>query len=169
MSNKKTAFLVQAVIIAALYTAVTVAVAPISYGQIQFRVSECLCILPIFAPAAIPGLFIGCMFSNAIGLLLGQPILPIDIILGSAATLIAAFLTYKTRKISTFRLPLISMFFPVLANAVIIGAELVYLLKTPFIINALWVGFGELVVCYGLGIPLYLCIKKIGENKIFKT
>ena len=78
-----------AAVTAALYTALTLIAAPISFGNIQFRISEALCILPYFFPQAIPGLFIGCIFSNLFG---GMGIF--DIVFGSLATLLAAIFTY---------------------------------------------------------------------------
>ena len=93
MKNKKTAFLVQAAAIAAIYVVLTLIFAPLSYGEIQVRVSEALTILPFFTPAAVPGLFIGCLLANIIG---GAIIW--DIIFGSLATLIGAAAGYYLRK-----------------------------------------------------------------------
>lgn len=67
MNSKETGFLVQGALIAALYVALTMMFAPISFGPVQFRISEALCILPFFTPAAIPGLFLGCLISNLLG------------------------------------------------------------------------------------------------------
>ena len=86
--NKRTRFIVEAAILAAIYAVITIILAPISYGQIQVRISEALTILPYFTPAAIPGLFVGCIVSNIFG---GGGL--IDIVFGSLATLIAAILS----------------------------------------------------------------------------
>ncbi len=135
-------------IVAALYAAVTLILAPISFGVLQFRISEVLCILPFFFPVTAWGLFIGCAVSNLIG---GFGVL--DIVFGSLATLIAAQLTAHTRRRFLACLP------PVLINAAIVGAILAYTL-TPdnffagFAANALWVGIGEGAVMFGLGLPL---------------
>ena len=75
----------QGAVIAALYVVLTMVFAPISFGPVQVRIAEALCILPMFTPAAIPGLFIGCLIANLIG---GGIIL--DVIFGSIATLIGA-------------------------------------------------------------------------------
>ena len=83
----RTKYLTHAAIIAAVYVVLTIIFAPISYGQVQVRISEALTVLPYFTPAAIPGLFIGCIIANIYG---GAGI--IDIIFGSLATLFAAFL-----------------------------------------------------------------------------
>ena len=96
MTNKtseRTYLMVQAAVIAALYTVLTMIFAPISFGPVQFRISEALCILPFFTPAAVPGLFIGCLLSN---FLYGAATL--DVIFGSLATLIGALGSYWLRK-----------------------------------------------------------------------
>ena len=85
----------EAGIIAALYFVLTI-INPLAFGQIQIRFSEALCVLPFFTPAAVPGLFIGCLLSN----LAGSPLGLYDIIFGSLATLAAAFSTYYIGKIS---------------------------------------------------------------------
>ena len=96
MKNKNLSFMTQAAMIAAIYVVLTYIFAPFSFGEVQVRISEALTILPIFTPAAIPGLFVGCLIGN----ILGGAILP-DIVFGSIATLIGAFFTWKLRDIST--------------------------------------------------------------------
>ena len=123
--------------------------APISYGPIQFRVSEALTLLPFYFPEAIPGLFIGCIFANFFG---GFGL--IDMIFGSLATLIAAILTRKSRNI------FIGAFWPVISNAIIIGAELHYLINVPLIATCLYVGLGEAGACYLVGVPLMKILEK---------
>jgi len=163
MINKKIRFLVEGSIIAAAYAALTLAIYPLSYGAVQFRFSEALTVLPVFTPAAIPGLTLGCFIANITG-----PYSWIDAVFGTLATFLASLCTYYMRKIKLRNLPLLSLFFPVLFNAVIIGFE-INLFFLPqgeeftfmgFLISALWVGLGELVVCYLLGTPLYLAISK---------
>ena len=92
MKSKNTMFLVQAAAIGAIYVVLTLLFAPLSYGEVQVRFSEALTILPYFTPAAIPGLFVGCILSNLLG-----GAIPVDIIFGSIATLIGAVFTYKLR------------------------------------------------------------------------
>ena len=82
--KKSTVYTVQGALIAAVYAALTYAVAPLSFGATQFRISEALTILPVFTPAAIPGLAIGCVIAN-----IGSPFGPIDIVLGTLATLLS--------------------------------------------------------------------------------
>lgn len=166
-NKKKTMFVVEAAVIAAIYAGLTyfAAILNVAYGGIQFRFSEALTILAVFSPAAIPGLTIGCFLGN-----ITSPYGLIDIICGTLATLIAAVLSYKTRNIRFKDLPLLSAFFPVLANAIIVGLEITLFMPEgfkfeAFLISAFQVGFGELVICYGLGIPLHKVIKKTKLDK----
>lgn len=163
--NKQLLFWVQAAIIGSLYAAITLLVAPISFGYniFQFRVSEALTVLPAFTPAAIPGLFVGCIISNLIG---GFGI--IDIVFGSMTTLLAAFISYKVRNVKIL-VPLP----PVILNALIVGSYLYFLyFKSEFTnvtvwASIAWVGLGQLLACYGLGYPLILVLKKY--KNIFKS
>ena len=166
MNKKKVNYVVLAGIIAAAYVVLTFLANAlnIAYGPIQFRISEALTILPILTPAAIPGLTIGCFISN-----LGSPY-AIDIICGTFATFLASILTYCTRNIVIKGLPLLSMFFPVIVNAIIVGLQITIFMPEgfqleAFLITALQVGFGQLVVCYGLGIPLYKVVKRLKLDK----
>ena len=144
-----------AAIIAAIYAVLTIILAPISFGLFQFRASEALCILPVLTPAAIPGLFIGCIISNMAG---GFGYL--DIIFGSLATLAAAILTRKLRgNIWLAALP------PVILNGVIVGAVLSYQLSSPLLLSIGQVFTGELLVLYVLGIPLNIALKSSGIEK----
>lgn len=163
--KKSTVYTVQAALIAAIYAALTYAVAPLSFGVSQFRISEALTILPVFTPAAVPGLAIGCIIAN-----IGSPYGPIDILLGTTATLLAALMTRLTRNIKIKKLPLLSLIFPTLFNGIIIGAEI--MMFTPgqsgivgFWASASGVALGEAVVCYTLGLLLYLGLDK---TNVFK-
>ena len=114
MKSKNTMFLVQAAAIGAIYVVLTLLFAPLSYGEVQVRFSEALTILPYFTPAAIPGLFVGCILSNLLG-----GAIPVDIIFGSIATLIGAVFTYKLRGSSKWLAPLP----PIVANTVIVPSN----------------------------------------------
>ena len=144
MQNTK--FLVQAAVIAALYASLTILLMPISYGVMQIRVSEVLTILPAFTPAAIPGLLIGCFVANMVG-----PYGVLDMVIGSAATLLAAVASYKLRN-RPYLVPLP----PVLANGILVGGMLYFAYGVPFSLPAciLWVALGEGLACYLLGLPL---------------
>ena len=149
--SKKTLFLVQAALIAAIYVVLTVVFAPFSFGEVQVRVAEALTILPVFLPAAVPGLFVGCFLGN----MLGGAVLP-DIIFGSLATLIGAFGTRALRKAHPFLAPIP----PILANTVIVPFVLKYAytvdLPIPFL--RLTVGIGEVVSCGIFGLVLYYAL-----------
>lgn len=152
MTNQKTHFITQAAMIAAVYILLTyfVSAFDLASGTIQIRISEALAVLPYFTPAAVPGLFAGCLLSN----LLTGAMLP-DIIFGSLATLLGALGSYALRKHKFLvTLP------PVIANAVIIPFVLRYAYGLTFIIKgvdvsipfqALTVGAGEVISCCILG------------------
>ena len=160
MQNKKVAFMAQAAMIAALYVVLTMVFAPISFREIQVRISEALTILPAFTPAAVPGLFIGCLLAN----LLGGAAVP-DIIFGSLATLIGAVFTWKLRN----RHPLLAPVPPILSNMLIIPFVLRYAYGVPMAIPLmmLTVGFGEVLSCGVLGMLLYYALKR-SQKQIFK-
>ena len=154
MKNKKALFITQAAVIAALYVVLVVIFNYISFGPIQFRVAEALTILPYFTPAAIPGLFIGCILANVIG---GAVVW--DIIFGSIATLIGAVFTFLLRKKSKFLAPLP----PVLANTIIVPWVLKYAYGAEEMVwfMAVTVGIGEILACYVLGMILLFALKKV--------
>ncbi|MBQ7455776.1 MAG: QueT transporter family protein [Clostridia bacterium] len=135
-------------VIAALYAALTLLLAPISYGDWQCRVSEALTMLPMLFPQAIPGLFVGCVLANLLGPSAGV----IDIVFGSLATLIAAVGTWVFRKNKW-----LAAACPVLSNGVIVGAVLSLAYSLPFFLTALQVAVGEaLAVAAGLVMVHYL-------------
>lgn len=164
MKNKKILFITQAAMIAALYVVLTFLANAfgLASGVIQVRLSEMLTVLPFFTPAAIPGLYIGCILSNW---LTGCCLL--DIFVGSLATLIGAVLAYLLRK-QKWLVPLPN----ILANAVIVPFVLIYGYGVP---DAWWflfltVGAGEVISCGVLGMILLFALKKyarviFGETK----
>lgn len=149
--NKKKHFnyWTRAAMIGAIYAVLTLVFAPISYGMIQVRIAEMLMVLPYFTGAAVPGLFVGCLIANVFG---GYGLL--DIVFGSLATLISALAVSKIGNKYLVPLP------PVIINAVVVGMVLSIVLELPFYLTAAWVGFGQLVACYGLGFPLLLFLEK---------
>ncbi len=161
MKQTKARYIVTGAIIAAIYAALTLLsnTVGLAFGPIQFRLSEALTILPIFTPAAIPGLALGCLISNIFSFNIA------DMLFGTIATLFAAILTRRLRFIKTFNLPLLSLLPPIIINAIIVGAEisLLYLEASSFMygfyISAIEVGISEAAVCIFLGIPLYLALK----------
>ena len=139
-------------VIAALYTALTLVFQPISFQQVQFRVSEALTLLPVLFPEATAGLTIGCLLSN---LLAGAN--PYDVIFGTLATLLAGLLTRRLRRnVWLAALP------PVLCNGIIIGLVLTYAYGIDLLwLNVLTVSLGQAVVCYALGIPLVKALEHL--------
>ena len=161
-SNKKSVYLLtQGAAIAAIYIVLTLIFAPISFGPVQFRISEALCVLPFFTPAAIPGLFIGCLISN----ILGGCILP-DIIFGSLATLIGAIFTWMLRNKSKYLAPLP----PIIANVIVVPFVLRYGYQVPLPIPfmMLTVGIGEVISCGVLGLILHTALSRY-KNVIFRA
>lgn len=152
MKNKNTLFLVQAAAIGAIYVVLTLVFAPLSFGEVQIRFSEALTVLPYFTPAAIPGLFVGCIIANFLG-----GAIPIDILFGSIATLIGAVFTYRLRSCKWF-VPIP----PIVANAVIVPFVLYYgygiNLPIPFMM--LTVGAGEILSCGVIGMVLLTALSK---------
>ena len=141
-------------LIAAIYAVVTIALAPISYGAVQVRVSEALTVLPFISPLAIPGLFIGCLVANfysAAGIY--------DVIFGSLATLIAALITWKMPS------PKLAPLQPVITNGLVIGTMLSVLFDLPLVATIIYVALGELVACYALGYPLLVWLEKRPDLK----
>lgn len=161
MKNKKVTFLTQAAMIAAIYVVLTYVFAPFSFGEVQVRISEALTILPLFTPAAVPGLFIGCFIGN----ILGGAILP-DIVFGSIATLIGAVGTYMLRE----QKPILGTLPPIAANTVIVPFVLrfAYGVNLPIPFMMLTVGIGEVISCMILGLILYSALKRY-QGVIFRT
>ena len=154
-------------IIAGLYTALTnlSTAFGLAYGPIQFRISEALTILPVFTPAAIPGLALGCFFSN-----IGSPYGLADMLLGTLATLLAAICTRLTRNITIKKYPVLSAFMPVIFNCLIVSGEISYFLPKDarvhgFVIGFLQVGAGEIVCATFLGLLLWRALR---DRKLFR-
>lgn len=152
--NKKLLYLVHAAVIAALYVVLTYVanLLGLASGSIQIRFSEALTVLPFFTPAAIPGLFVGCLLAN---ILTGCP-LP-DIVFGSAATLIGAVFTYLLRRKTKWLAPVP----PIAANTLIIPFVLLYAYGIrPLWLSFVTVGAGEIISCSILGMLLLKMLQK---------
>jgi len=149
-------------IIAALYAVLSYfsSVFGIAFGPVQCRFSEALCVLPFLTPAAVPGLFVGCLVSNLL-----SPYGALDIVFGSLATLLAALWTAKVRRPWLTPLP------PVVCNALLVGAVITIqqtgaeLFLGAFAYNAITVGLGEALACYVLG---GLLLKVLSRNTALK-
>lgn len=138
-------------LIAALYIILTLVLAPISYGPIQVRVSEALTVLPVLFPEAIPALYLGALIAN----LLGSPLGLVDIIGGSAVTLLAAASTWLLR-----RNPRVALLPPVLYNAFLVSIYVRHALAWPYLWTVLSIGTGQAVAVYLLGWPLLRYLQK---------
>ena len=143
-------------VIAGLYAAITILTASFAYGNIQFRIADALCVLVVLDPSLTIGLTLGCLIANIF-----STVSALDIVIGTAGTLLGCLLAAKARKDWLVPVPVI------LANAVLVGAMLAYVL-TPgallqgFLINGGEVLLGEAAVLYALGVPLLLFFRKSG-------
>ena len=148
--RSKTQLLTLNGVIAAAYAALTLVASAmnLAYGPVQFRFSEALTVLPFLFPGTWPGLFVGCLVANLL-----SPYGPIDIVIGSLATLLAAIWTEKVDRPWLAPLP------PVLCNMVLVGFTAQF--AALFAVNALWVGIGEAVVCYVLGLLLIRAVPNV--------
>lgn len=157
--NRKTRFTAHAALIGALYVVLTYAqnliIPDSATWAIQFRASEALCILAFFTPAAIPGLTIGCLLFN----LSYAAALPLDAIVGTAASFLATGAMWLTRKITIKGYPLPGLLMPALFNALLVGWELSVYIGGGFGLNALYVAIGEAAVLLSLGTALYYAIR----------
>ena len=161
--------LAHAAIIAALYAALThmqnILLPGSASMAIQFRVSEALCILAFFTPAAIYGLALGCLVFN----ITSAAALPLDFLVGSLATLIACWYMWHTRNLTVKGLPVVGMLMPALFNAILVGWELTVYIGGGFWLNAIYVAIGEAAVLLTLGTALYVTMKKRKlDKRLFK-
>lgn len=157
--TKKARFLAHAALLAALYVALTYLQNILLPGSaswaIQFRASEALCVLALFTPAAIPGLSVGCLLFN----LSFSAALPLDFLVGTAATAGSVSAMYLLRRVCLRGYPLLAMLMPALFNAVLVGWELSVYIGGGFWLNAVYVAIGETAVLLTLGTALFYAIK----------
>ena len=158
--------LARGAIIAAMYTVLTYLqnflLPDSASAAIQFRASEALCVLALFTPDAIWGLSLGCLLFN----ISYAGAMPMDWLIGTAATALATLMMYRLRRIRVFRVPLPALLMPAAFNAVFVGSELsVYFQGTSLPLNMLYVAIGELAVLLTLGIVLYFCLTARGLNR----
>ena len=143
-------------VVAGLYAAITILTASFAYGNIQFRIADALCVLVVLEPSLTVGLTLGCLIANIF-----STVSALDIVIGTAGPLLGCLLAARVRKDWFVPVPVI------LANAVLVGAMLAYVL-TPnallqgFLINSGEVLLGEAAVLYALGVPLLLFFRKSG-------
>ena len=171
MNQKKLSVrrLVRCAVIAAVYVVVCLVLAPFSYGAVQVRVAEALCLLPVFGAEYIVGVTLGCFLAN----LLGSTV--VDVVFGTLATLLACLVTYKLRDVRVKGLAIPASLPPVVFNMIIVGAfEITFFFSDGAptamlaVFNAVTVGIGELISCTILGVALVKLIESnAGLNKIF--
>lgn len=169
MKNLSVRRLVRCAVIAAVYVVVCLVLAPFSYGAVQVRVAEALCLLPVFGAEYIVGVTLGCFLAN----LLGSTV--VDVVFGTLATLLACLVTYKLRDIRVKGLAIPASLPPVVFNMIIVGAfEITFFFSDGAptamlaVFNAVTVGIGELISCTILGVALVKLIESnAGLNIIF--
>ena len=151
MKNITVSKITKVAIVAAVYAVLTAAIAPISYGPIQFRISEIMTLLAFIDPLYIPGLVLGCAISN-----LFSPLGIVDVVVGTTATFISVYMISKSKSL------FIASLWPTI-NCVFIGAELYYLQHLPFWLTSLEVAIGEFVVVTLIGYPVFRVLLKKGD------
>jgi uncharacterized membrane protein len=181
---RPTRAMTQAGVIAAVYAALTLLVlqfpGQLGWGLVQFRISEAMCVLALFTPAAVPGLTIGTAIANLLNMSQSGPLAPLDVVFGSLATLLGAVWTWRWRGRTG-----VALLGPVVANALIVPAYLPVMLaamgirEIPFLgigadtawqavyaMGVLTVGIGEAAVVYGLGWPLAASLRRVGLSRV---
>ena len=161
MQGQKTRLMTESALIAAVYVALVLLFKPISFGAIQCRIAEALCVLPFFSLSAVPGLALGCLLGN----FFSGAAMP-DVIFGTFATLLAAILSYKLRTVSKWLVCLP----PILANAIIVPFVLQYAygVTDGYFFLFATVGIGEILAVGVLGNVLLLALEGKKEL-IFRT
>ena len=158
--RKKIRFITHAAIIAAVYVVLTylqyLLLPQTVSGMIQYRASESLMVLALFTPAAVPGLTIGCLLFN----MTSSAVLPLDFVVGSLATLLAAEGMYRSRRLTLGGYPLLGMVLPALTNALLVGWELSVYVGGGFWLNAMYVALGEGAVLFTAGTALYYAFRQ---------
>lgn len=168
MRNERVKNMAVSAMIAALYFALSLPFMTFNFGAVQLRVSEALTLLPIFAPQSAVGLTVGCVLVNTMGAATGMNVLgPLDIIIGSAATGIAALMTWQLRQVRIKGLPIAAAIPPILVNGLVVGLELTLVLGGGwnwgfFAVCFAQVAVGEAIACLCLGVPLVTALERTG-------
>lgn len=168
--TKNTQTFAKVAMIAAIYTVVSLALAPFSFGNIQVRIAEALTLLPLIYRPSIAGVTLGCFLTNLLGAMMGvNPTGMIDAVIGTAATFLAAMMTYQLRDRRLAGIPVWSILMPVIFNFFFVGMELSVL----FFEGNMWMGLlimgtevaiGELIsVIVG-----YFLVRALARTNIFE-
>ena len=160
MINKK---FIKTIVVTTLYTILCIIFSFMSFGPIQLRISELLCLLTIENPIYIIGISLGCFVSN----LLLSPLGTIDAIVGTLASIVGCLLGYLFRNIKFKNFPLLSAILISLVNAIIISLEMNYVLNNQaiFIYSFVEILISELIILVFIGFPIYNKLLKIGKLK----
>ena len=164
-------FIVLSIMVASIYTAVSIAIPYISFNALQFRLAEILCILPLVSRKYIFGVTLGCFITNLIGAMSGTNLLGyMDCFIGTFATYLSLVMLYQFKNIKLKDKPILSLMMPVIINAIIRGAELAFALFPEnmlegFIISGSQIFISQFVICVVLGLVIY---DKIINNKALK-
>lgn len=169
MKNQKLIYITQGAMIAALYAVLTILQNTLLPGtvsaDIQFRVSEALCVMAFFTPAAIPGLTIGCLLAN---LLAGLG--AIDLVIGPLASFLAALTMWLLRRVNIKKIPAAGLLMPAVWNGLLVGFEIAVFFTdngftfAAFLTSAAFVAIGELAVLFVLGLPFTVFLDKKGRK-----
>lgn len=164
--NHKIRELVRAAVIAALYVVLSLLQNLLFPGSesmaVQFRAAEALCVLALFSPSAIAGLSLGCFLFN----LTSSGSLPLDFLVGTGATFLAAWGMYALRNLRIWRLPIPALLLPAVSNGLLVGWELTaFVGESPFWFNGLCVAAGEAAVLLTLGVALYAALSRRGLHR----
>lgn len=170
MKKTDTLTFVRIAMIAAVYTVVSLALAPVSYGNIQVRIAEALTILPLLYKPSIYGVTLGCFLTNLLGAFMGvNPTGFIDAIIGTLATFLAAECTYMLKDKTVKSFPLWSVLMPVIFNFFFVGAELAVLYFEGNVVLGTLIMGGEVAVGELVSVILgWLLLKPLGKTNLFK-
>ncbi len=164
MKNTRARNLTHGALIAALYVVLSTLQNTLLPGSasmaIQYRAAEALCILALFTPSAIWGLSLGCLLFN----ITSSAALPLDWFIGTTATALAAMAMYQLRQVKVKKLPIFALLMPVLANGLLVGAELTIYIGNSMWFNMLCVAAGELAVMATLGVGLYYALLPVKDR-----
>ena len=163
--QKKAKYIASGAVMAAMYAALchlqNLLIPNSASFAIQFRAAEALCVLALFTPAAVPGLSLGCLLFN----ISFAGALPLDPVMGTAATALAAGAMHLTRRVTVRGFPLLSLWMPAVFNALLVGWELAIYVGGGFWLNALYVAVGEAAVLLTLGSFLYYALQRSSLRK----
>lgn len=150
MNHNRIQNLTRSAVVAAIYIILTLSIAPISYGPVQFRVSEILNLLAFFNPMYIIAVTLGCFISN-----LFSPFGLFDVVFGTAHTALSLILIWKSRNL------ILASLWPALLSF-IIAWELNLVLNTPFLETWLYVGISEIIICTVIAVPVFMALRQTG-------